>query len=118
MNDEMAWKTEERLWLEGVEAYDEILDPACLMAFPSMGLLQAAAILKGLEGAARWSSVAMTDRTISRAGDTVIVLGYSAEGEREGAEPYRCFCTSTYRADVEGWKLVQHQQTPAGETAR
>jgi hypothetical protein len=113
MNDEVAWKTEERLWLEGVEAYDEIVDPACLMAFPSMGVLQVAAIRKGLEGASRWRSVAMTGRTISRAGDDIVVLGYTAEGQREGANPYLCFCTSTYRAGVEGWKLVQHQQTLA-----
>lgn len=113
MNDENAWKMEERLWLDGVTAYAEILDPKCLMAFPGMGVLQVDGILEGLEGAARWASVTMTDRTISRAGDAVVVLGYTAEGQREGAQPYRCFCTSTYRAVGEGWKLVQHQQTLA-----
>lgn len=113
MIDETAWKTEERLWLEGVEVYDEIVDPACLMAFPSMGVLQTPAVRKGLEGATRWTSVAMTNRTLSRAGDDVMVLGYTAEGERKGARPYLCFCTSTYRAVGESWKLVQHQQTLA-----
>jgi len=34
----------------------------------------------------------------SRAGEGVIVLGYTAEGHRQGAEPYRRFCTSTYRS--------------------
>lgn len=112
MNDDLAWKTEERLWLEGIKVYDEIVDPACLMAFPSLGVLHIAAVRKGLEGAARWKSVKMTDRTISRPGDNILVLGYAAEGQREGAQPYLCFCTSTYyRATVEGWKLVQHQQT-------
>ena len=45
--------------------------------------------------------------------DAVFVLGYTAEGKRNGEQPYRCFCTSTYRADGERWKLVQHQQTMA-----
>jgi hypothetical protein len=33
---------------------------------------------------------------------------------RDGAEPYRCYCTSTYRVDAKQWKLIQHQQTIAG----
>ncbi|WIJ23413.1 DUF4440 domain-containing protein [Devosia sp. RR2S18] len=113
MNDEMAWKLEERLWLDGVSAYEEIVDPACLMAFPGIGVLGFAAILKGLKGAARWATVKMMDRTVSRAGKDVVVLGYTAEGQREGSLPYRCFCTSTYRAVGEDWLLVQHQQTLA-----
>lgn len=112
MDDAALWALEERLWLDGVTAYDEVLDPACLMAFPGMGVLRIPAILEGLEGAPRWTSVQMADRTISRCGDDVRVLGYTAEGRRDGAEPYRCFCTSTYRADQGHWKLVQHQQTP------
>ena len=55
----------------------------------------------------------MTGRAVGRAGDGVVVLGYTAEGRREGAAPYRCHCTSTYRADGGAWKLVQHQQTTA-----
>lgn len=55
----------------------------------------------------------MTDRAIGRARD-VVVLGYAAEARREGGEPYRCVCTSTWRADDGGWKLVQHQQTLVG----
>ncbi len=114
MDDDTAWKTEERLWLDGVEVYDEIVDPACLMAFPSMGVLQMEAIRKGLEGVARWAAVAMSDRVLRRADANSLVLGYTAEGRREGEEPYRCICTSTYRAAADGWKLVQHQQTPCG----
>ena len=113
MDDEIAWKTEQRLWLEGIAAYDELLDPACLMAFPGMGVLDVPAIIEGLKGAPRWTEVKMSDRVVSRAGNAVIVLGYTAEGRLENENPYRCFCTSTYRAEGQGWKLVQHQQTPA-----
>lgn len=113
MNDETAWRTEERLWLDGVSAYEEIVDPACLMAFPGMGVMPFTSILTGLEGAARWATVKMTNRTICRAGNAVVVLGYTAQGQRDGAAPYRCFCTSTYRALGDDWRLVQHQQTLA-----
>ena len=114
MNDEQAWALEERFWLEGSSVYDGLLDPACLMAFPGMGVMRAADILDSLKNAPRWASVDMTNRTVSRAGTAVIVLGYSAEGRREGAEPYRAFCTSTYWSDGGTWKLVQHQQTLIG----
>ncbi len=36
MDDEIAWKSEQRLWLEGISAYEELLDPCCLMVFPRM----------------------------------------------------------------------------------
>ena len=115
MDDAQAWALEERFWTEGGSVYDGLLDPACLMAFPGMGVMRAADILESLKGAPRWASVEMADRAVGRAGDGVLVLGYTAEGRREGAAPYRCFCTSTYRrADGSAWKLVQHQQTPAG----
>jgi hypothetical protein len=114
MTDEEVWTLEERLWLEGAGVYENVLDPACLMAFPGVGVLRAADILDGVKTAPRWTSVAMTNRALGRAGESVIVVGYTAEGHRPGAEPYRCFCTSTYRRDAGRWKIVQHQQTIAG----
>lgn len=114
MDDGQAWTLEERLWLEGSGIYDASLDPACLVAFPGMGVMRAADVLDSLKDAPRWASVAMTDQVVGRAGEDVLVLGYTAEGRRNGAAPYRCFCTSTYRRGGGAWKLVQHQQTMAG----
>ena len=76
-----------------------MLDPECLMAFPGMSVMRAADIQGSLKGAPRWASVQMTDRRISRPGGKMIVLGYTAEGRRDGAAPHPRFCTSTYRAD-------------------
>ncbi|WP_029029189.1 nuclear transport factor 2 family protein [Salinarimonas rosea] len=112
MNDDAAWALEERFWLDGPSFYRETLHEGCVMAFPGMGLLRVPDILRSIEHAPRWSSVRMHDRILARAGDDVVVLGYGAEGRREGAEPYRCLCTSTYRADEGRWTLIQHQQTP------
>ena len=107
MDDEAAWALERRFWLEGSSVYDDLLDPACLMAFPGMGVMRAADILGSLKAAPRWASVEMADRAVGRAGGAVVVLGYTAEGRRDGADPYRCFCTSTYRRDGGGaWRLV------------
>jgi hypothetical protein len=113
MDDSQVWETERRLWLEGADVYGELLDPECLMAFPGMGVMRADDVLKSLESAPRWKSVEMIDRAVGRPGDSVLVLGYAAVGHRDGAPPYRCLCTSTYRCDGSAWKLIQHQQTPA-----
>ena len=114
MDAQSIWALEERFWLEGSSVYDDLLDPACLMAFPGIGVVRAADVLDSLKQAPRWASVEISSRTMGRAGAKVLVLGYTAEGRRDGADPYRCFCTSTYRADGERWRLVQHQQTMAG----
>ncbi len=113
MDEQAIWELEKRLWLEGGSAYDELLDPACVMAFPGMGVMRLADVLDSLKKAPRWSSVEMTSQSVGRASDSVLVLGYTAEARREGEEPYGCFCTSTYRADGDRWLLVQHQQTLA-----
>jgi hypothetical protein len=114
MDEAAAWALEERFWLEGSGVHEELMDPECLMTFPGVGVMRAADILESLKGAPRWASVRMTDRKVGRPGKAVIVLGYRAEGHRDGAAPYLAFCTSTYRLEGRTWKLVQHQQTLAG----
>lgn len=112
MDDDSVWAAERRLWLEGAEAFEALLHPECLMAFPGMGVMRAAEVMESLKQAPRFSSVEMTDQMIGRAGDA-IVLAYTAQGRREGAAPYRCHCTTTYTRAGDGLRLVQHQQTPA-----
>lgn len=111
MDDVAIWALEERLWLEGPELYHEVLHPACLMAFPEMGVMHASDIFESLEQAPRWQSVTMSGKAVARPDRETIVLGYEAEGRRAGAEAYVAYCTSTYRWDGGRWRLVQHQQT-------
>lgn len=54
----------------------------------------------------------MEERVLGRSGDSVAVLAYRAEARRAEDGPYRAYCTSTYVRSGDGWKLVQHQQTP------
>ena len=107
------WALERSLWLGGAEVYERALDATCLAALPGVGIVTAAAaILKSIEEAPRWDEVEMDERQLARPADGIAVLAYRAVGRREGAEPYRTLCTSTYRRDGPRWRLVQHQQTP------
>lgn len=113
MNDETAWGMEERFWLGSVEDNEGVLSPECVMAFAEpVGILSGGAIVESLRSAPRWASVDMTERVIGRPDQATLVLAYRAEGSREGADPYRAYCTSTYRRIGAEWLLVQHQQTP------
>jgi hypothetical protein len=116
MNDKVPelWAIEERLWLRGADVFAAILDPECLMAFaPPVGILAGERIVASLAGAPRWTRIDMTERMVAQPAADLTVLAYRAEGRRGDADPYRAFCTSTYRRDGAAWRLVQHQQTPA-----
>ncbi len=117
MNEASLWSFEERLWLEGADAFEDLLHPECVMAFPGVGLMFGQAILDSIRDAPRWSRVEMDLRQVGRAGPDAVVLGYRAAGFRDRSDPYRCYCTSTYRRDAQGWRIIQHQQTPAEPTA-
>lgn len=113
MNDDQVWKSEERLWLEGAAAYEDLLHPECVMAFsPPVGIMQGIKIAESIRHAPRWKSVTMTRRSVCRS-KGVIVLAYHARGERDTGDPYLAYCTSTYVQREDGWQIVQHQQTPA-----
>ena len=114
MKDAEIWSIEEELWTGGPDHYRKIMDPHCVMAFPApAGILSCDAIMKSLDDMPRWSSVEMSDQHAQRPAHELIVLAYKAEGEREGYKAYRVFCTSTYCLAGDGWRLIQHQQSPA-----
>ena len=113
MQTHELWSIEERLWTDGAKFYDNHVSGACMMAFPRpIGLLQGSAVFEVAENAPRWNAVHMRDREQKIVSASVRVLGYRARGERDGAAPYECYCTSTYHDDGNGWRLVRHQQTP------
>ena len=114
MDDEQIWEREIRFWLKGSPALEDLLDPACLMVLPGRGVLQAADAIASFNQAPLWKTVALSDQALSRVDDSLIVLDYTAEAKRDGQKPYRCMCTSTCRADGQTWRMVQHQQSPAG----
>jgi hypothetical protein len=107
------WVLERRLWLEGAEAYDEILHPECIMAFAApIGIMKGQQISQSLKGAPRWEHVAMEQQCVARPDERTIVLAYVANGHRTNSVPYAAYCTSTYRRQPADWRMIQHQQTP------
>lgn len=114
MTFEEHWDAEKRFWLDGPDFYKDRMAPAALMVFPApVGLLEGKAIVDGLRQGPRWQSVDFSETAEAALGDTV-VLAYRATGRRQGAEPYTALCSSTYVRTEGGWKLLSHQQTPAG----
>ena len=108
------WDTEQSFWLDGPAFYATHMVPAAQMVFPApVGILKGEERLGGLDGAPRWDSVEMDERTEATVGDTR-VLAYRATGRRGGDAPYLALCSSSYVRQDDGWKLISHQQTPVG----
>lgn len=40
VDDAAMWTLEERLWIDGVSVYNDLIDPACLIAFPGVGVMR------------------------------------------------------------------------------
>lgn len=112
VTDEEILALETRFWLEGVNAYEAHLDEAALMAFPQMGVMDAASVVESLRDAPRWAAVDIDDWMVARPAEGLLVLGYRASARRGTGGPYEAVCTSTYHRDGTTWKLVQHQQSP------
>ncbi|MEZ0000918.1 hypothetical protein ABIA18_002715 [Sinorhizobium fredii] len=118
MDDREAWKRERRLWLEGAGVYQQLLDDECLMAFAPVDIIGGVEIIRALDGAPRWLDVAMTEQRSARPNNSVLVLAYRADAQRETNVSYTAYCTSTYARTGEDWRLIQHQQTPIGHSAQ
>ncbi len=112
---EELWQMERAFWLMGSEQFEAGLASQCLMALPGVGILDREQTLSSLQGVPRWANLTMHDQQIATIGDDVAVLAYEAVASRQQAASYRARCTSTYVRQGSDWRMVQHQQTPAGD---
>ena len=114
MDDERVWSFEESLWTADPEHYRDSIDAQSLMVVPAPPfVLRGEKAIEAMINTPRWSTVALTEREISRPQEGLIVIAYKANAQREGAAPYEAYCTSTYRRlGHDEWQVVQHQQTP------
>jgi hypothetical protein len=109
-----VWDLEERFWLAGIDHFQAEMHPDCIMAFAApVGILTGPSIVASLQGAPRWSSVDLGERHVLRPMPDTVVVAYHARATRDGSPAYSAYCTSTYIRAQDGWRLVQHQQTPA-----
>ncbi|NDV00379.1 nuclear transport factor 2 family protein [Pseudoroseicyclus tamaricis] len=109
--DEDLWEKERRLWLEGPEAYEELLADDALMTFPVPGgPMDRSTIIDSVTSSERWEAVALDDQHVREIGDARLLI-YSAEGKRED-KGYAAGCVSLWRMTEGGYRLSYHQQTP------
>ena len=54
----------------------------------------------------------MSDQRLARSGDSIAMVGYRGAGTRIDGSRYEAWCTTTYRAAGDDWRVIQHQQTP------
>lgn len=106
------WQNERRLWIEGVEAYEELMWTECIMAFGPMGIMRNEQIVESLREAPRWSHVEITNEVRTTPAENFALLVYNAKGTRDGVDPYEAICTSSYVCVDGYWWLTHHQQTP------
>lgn len=106
---------EHRFWLSGADFYRENLSKRCLMVVPGVGQMTREAVIEGIAGGDRWSSVELSDVQFRELSDDGALLIYDAAAARESMEePYRAHVSSVYVRGDRGWKLAFHQQTIAG----
>jgi Domain of unknown function (DUF4440) len=108
---------ERRLWLEGADAFRDLLHADAIMTLPMPNpVLSGRAILDSIKDLPRWDEVTFRSvRESSR--DNAHVFAYEAEGRRDGHDPYRAACLSVWTRETDGWRLAAHSQLP-NDTAR
>ena len=100
---------------KGDEAfYDAHLTEDALMVFPEpMGMMDRGEILESIAAGRRWAHVVVEAPCLLHLSEGAVVLVYTAEGMREGAEtPYRTPASSVYVRRGHAWQLAFHQQSP------
>lgn len=114
MDDDRLWGFEQGLWIEGSENYRAKVDPEVVMVLPRPPFVFAGESALGtVADTPTWDRAELTDRTVSRPQEGLIVVGYRVRAEKDGHAGYDAWCTSTLRRiEHEVWRVVQHQQLP------
>jgi len=114
MEDSRVWAFEESLWTGDADHYRQSIDDDCRMVLPAHPyVFDGEAAIAAVSATPRWTEVALSETSIARPEEGLIVVAYKAEASKPDAAPYVAWCTSTYRRlGHEEWRVVQHQQTP------
>ncbi|MDH5823977.1 nuclear transport factor 2 family protein [Luteimonas sp. RD2P54] len=115
MDEEEFWSMERGFWTGDAAFYDAHLADDAVMVFPApAGIMDRARTLETIRSAPRWRQVEMRERRLLPAGDGAVALAYRASADRGEGDPYEALCGSVYTRTQQGWRMVMHQQTPAG----
>ena len=115
MDDDRLWGFEQSPWIEGADNYREKVDPAVIMILPRPPFVFVGEDAVGaVADTPTWDRAELTDRSVSRPQEGLIVVGYRVRAAKDGDAGYEAWCTSTIRRiEHEVWRVVQHQQLPA-----
>ncbi|MBT8424214.1 MAG: nuclear transport factor 2 family protein [Silicimonas sp.] len=107
---------ERRLWLEGAEAFRDLLHDDAVMTLAMPGpVMSGDAIHDSIRDLPRWDDV--TFRSVREADHIAThVFAYEAEGRRDGQNLYRAACLSVWANGDDGWRLIAHSQLPGDAT--
>lgn len=119
MEDARIWEFEESLWTGSADHYAELIDDACVMILPAEPHIQTGdAAIKAVSDTPRWSDVTLSERTVERPEEGLIVIGYHAEASKGEGKAYKAWCSSTLRRlSHDEWRVVQHSQSIAPSAA-
>lgn len=114
---ESLLELEHQLWNADEEFYRRTLLDDAVMVFPEpTGILERSDILEWLGGGDRWSRIDFSDERLVEIDEDIVQVVYRAVAERsEDGSEYSALITTTYVRENRSWRLVSHQQTPAGE---
>lgn len=114
MPDHAIWTLEESLWTGDAAHYRELVDDLCVMVLPTAPfILGGTEAVDAVSDTPRWSRVQFSQQRSAQASDALISIAYHAHAERDGADGYEAYCTTTWhRAPGQEWRVVQHQQLP------
>ena len=103
---------ERRLWLEGPQAYRELVSEDATIVVPMEGgILDREGCLAAIAAAPRWREVVIDGARTSSPAVGLTMIAYRAEARRDGPA-WRALCSSLWRETPQGPRLVHHQQTP------
>jgi hypothetical protein len=107
------WAIEKQLWTGPAGGYDGLMADDCRMIFPlPAGILTREQIITTVKQAPRWDDVEFDRMHASQPDADIVILTYVGRGLQE-KNTYEAFCSSTYVKTSDGWRILQHQQTPA-----
>ena len=111
MEDTRIWEMEEKLWHDGEDVYQQLVDDEVVMALPAEPFIfSRQQAIDAVKNTPRWEEVRFSEQKVSRPQEGLIVIGYQVEATR-GDETYRCYASSTMRRRAhDDWTVVNHSQ--------
>ncbi|MES2712313.1 MAG: nuclear transport factor 2 family protein [Pseudomonadota bacterium] len=114
MAEDAIWTLEESLWTGDAQRYHELVGDDCVMVLPAAPFIMSGEeAIEAVASTPRWSGVRFSEERSAQPREDVVVIAYRATAEREGADAYEAYCTTTWhRVSDQDWRVVQHQQLP------